>query len=107
MSHLFYFFTVSAQLRVLLLAVGFLESVPAGTDKHAFAPSAGKTVRERGEPPTAISTFNTPGCLKGPIWNPNRRIRGIQVHLQWKWDIRISHNHVTPVSGTERLAKPW
>ncbi len=28
----FYFFTISAQLRVFLLAIGFLESVPAGTD---------------------------------------------------------------------------
>jgi hypothetical protein len=61
-SRLLAFFAISAQLRSFLLA--FLpatclsEPVPAGTDLLTCGPNAGKTVRARGEPPAAISSFN-------------------------------------------------
>jgi hypothetical protein len=52
---------ISAQLRTRLSATRLIGLVPAVTGLRACDrdPNAGKTVRERGEPQTATSSFNT------------------------------------------------
>jgi hypothetical protein len=51
--------TTSAQLRLRLLATRLL----SGTDLRTCDPNAGKTLRERGEPLAAISSFNNSSIL--------------------------------------------
>ena len=59
-----YFFTISAQLSVRVLATRLftradLRTCDSTADLRTCDPNAGKTLREQGEPLTAISSFNS------------------------------------------------